>query len=121
MAERERQTLLEGVVGMRAGQLRHRLALQSNTQTADDYGQLTDSWATYDTVWGSVKPLRGDELLQAQQMYANISHLVRVRYNGSILPTHRISHDSRILEINAILNTDERDRELMLYCTEAVD
>ena len=106
---------------MQAGKLRHRLALQSATTTRDTYGAEVETWSTYDTVWGSVEPLRGTERIFAQQVNAKVTHKIRVRSNSSITVQHRILFDSRYFYINSVINPDERNIEIELICSEAVE
>ena len=107
---------------MRAGRLRHRIQLQSSTRTQDAVGGATDSWATYKTVWGEVQPLRGQERILADQIQSEVTHKIRIRYDGdtSVLPEHRAVARSRTFAINAVMNVFERDRERELHCTELV-
>jgi len=110
---------------MKAGKLRHRIELQSNAPTQDSYGEPIASWTTDDTVWASIEPLSGRELLRAQEVHAEVTTRIRVRYPGALgastlTADDRIKHGARIFEIAAVINPDERDRELELLCVEAV-
>lgn len=103
-----------------AGRLRHRIVIQSPTETINSYGEREQTWATFATVWASIEPMRGRELLEAQQINAELSVKIRIRYLASVKPKYRISWDSRTFEINSIANIEERDREIELMCTELV-
>ena len=103
---------------MRAGQLRHYVALQRATVTRDAHGGTVHTWATYANVWAAIEPQSGDEPVTAEAPQAVTTHNVRIRYNSSVKPTDRLAHGSRVLEINAILNIDERNREMRLLCGE---
>ena len=103
---------------MQGGKLRHRVELQSTTGTADGYGQVSETWSTYATVWGSVEPLSGAELVHAQQIHEEITVRIRIRYNSSVESEHRIVHDSRTFEIIAVLDPAERNIENLLMCRE---
>ena len=73
---------------IRNGKLRHRLAIQSGTPTQGEYGEVTNAWATDVTVWGSVRPLRGQELVHAQQVLGRgkiALHFLLVRTPGQSL------------------------------------
>ena len=105
---------------MRAGRLRHRLKLQEATETRDGHGGITRGWVTYSVRWASVEPLRGQELFAAQQINAEITHRVRLRYCDDLTASHRLVFGSRSLNILSILNPEERNRELEVMCKEAV-
>ena len=107
---------------MQTGHLRHRIQLQSSTLTRNSNRERIATWSTYDTVWGSVMPLRGQERLIADQIQSEITHNIILRYDTStaVLPKHRAIHDSRTFEINSVESVEERDRERLLRCKELV-
>ena len=103
---------------MQSGTLRHRITLQSFTTVPDIYGEPIKTWADLATVWAAVEPLRGREYFQAQQTRAEVSYRVRIRHRADILPTMRISHAGKTLEILSVINVNERSAELHLMCRE---
>lgn len=105
---------------IRAGKLRHRVEIRRATEARDDFGGVVQSWTLVAKRWASVDPLRGRERFAAQQVQADVTHKVRLRYTESLMPTDRIVHDGRTFEIGAVLNVSERDREMELLCTESV-
>lgn len=72
------------------GQLRHRVQIQAPTDTRDAFGGNTRTWATIATVWGSVEPLEGDELTEAQQVNARATVRIRIRAYPGLTSKHRI-------------------------------
>jgi len=105
---------------MRAGQLRHRLTLKSRSVTPDSYGQDITAATTQATVWGSVEPLSGRELLLAQQVQADVTHRVRIRFHDGVHPKWTVTHDSRDLHVLSVVDVEERGIEMELLCKEAV-
>lgn len=105
---------------MQAGKLRHRIELQRNVPTRHGMGEQLDSWAKYATVWASVEPLTGTELLNAQQISAEVTHRVKIRFCSDVKPEHQVIHNGRTLEIIAVLNIAERRRSQHLMCKEVV-
>ena len=104
---------------MRSGSLRHYVTIQKVTVTQDsDTGEPSESWSTLAQVWAAVEPLSGREFMNAQQVESQITHRVRIRARDDVTPDMRISHDSRTLNIESVINIEERDRELHLMCTE---
>ena len=98
------------------GSRRHRLAIQANTPTRDAVGGQTDAYATYATVWGSLRPMRGLELVNAQQNYEEVTMKAVIRYRSDIVPSDRIVFETRTLEIVGIIDYDEihQYQELLL-------
>lgn len=106
---------------MRAGQLRHRVELQRRKEGTDDFGEPTDEWETYATVWAAVRPLQGRDRWAAQQVNAEVTHEVEIRHRSDVKAEHRIKHGDRVLRIEAPFDPDERGARLMMPCSEEVE
>lgn len=103
---------------MEAGRLRHRVKLQRYDRVSDGMGGYEEQWVDVATVWASVEPLQGRERFEAQQVQATTSHRVRMRYRSDVKPEMRVLFGSRILHIQAVVDPQERHRELQLLCEE---
>lgn len=103
---------------MQSGKLRHRITIQQPTNTAGSMGQVTTTWSDLATVWASVEPLSGSERWRAQQVQPGVSHKVTLRYLAGVTPAMRVQHGTRYLNIDSVLNTEERNVELVLNCVE---
>lgn len=102
---------------MRAGQLRHKVALQRATVTADAAGQPTKTWATYATVYAEILPLSGREMLAAQRIQSELDTNIRIRYRADVATTDRVVYGSTTYEVSAPpINTSGRSIELILPC-----
>jgi len=102
---------------MKIGKLRNVVEIQELTETRSEFGEVLKSWETTSCPWASVMPLSGQELEIARQINNQISHAVVIRFQ-EISTTNRILFKGRTLEILSILNTEERDRELHIFCKE---
>ncbi len=105
---------------MRAGRLGHIVDIQEATETQDEYGSMGRTWETILARRAFVKPLSGREAEVARQIVATATHEVRMRYLSMLTPAHRLQFGTRTFEIGQKLNVDERNRELVLICTEQV-
>ena len=103
---------------LKAGHLDKRVEIQANTPAANDYGEMVASWATVATVWAAIEPLTGREVLQTQQVQAESSVRIRIRYYSGLTAAHRIKYGSRIFEINSVSNKFERGEHMELMCRE---
>ena len=103
---------------MNAGQLRHRIELQSSDGSKNTFGEKEKIWTTYATVWASIEPLRGRELLWAQQISAELTHHIEIRYNSNVNAKHRARMGVRIFDFNTVKNVDEKDEMLEIFCKE---
>ena len=98
--------------------MRHRITIQQQTVTRDSYGGETVTWSTFAVVYAAVEPIKGQEFFESAKVNAETSHRIRIRHYPGIAPKMQVSWDSRIFRIEAVLNIDERDRELHLICRE---
>lgn len=106
---------------LNAGRLRHRVIIQTPTESVDVLGGISKSWATHATVWAEVQPLSGRELLEAAKTTSRVSHRVTIRELSTVTPKMRISYDSRYLYIESVRRVNNELGEVMeLDCTEAV-
>lgn len=108
---------------MRAGALRHRVTLQSPSGTRDAVGERVTTWVNVaENVPADVEPIAGREELAAAQRQATSSHIVHLRYGSpwsAIDASWRVLFGERVLTIDAPpKNIGERNRELMLTCSE---
>lgn len=109
---------------MRAGTLRHRVTLQTVTETRDADGGVSESWTDTATLWAAVEPLRGREYFSAKALQAEVTTRIRLRYRAGVVPKQRVTwldgsttHTYDILEV---IEPDTRRRELVLMCKELV-
>lgn len=107
---------------MRAGTLRHTVTLQSPGGTKDAFGSRLTTWDDVADVPASVEPISGREQFLAAQRQATTSHIVTIRYGDTwsdIDATWRIKFGARVFTIDAPpRNTEERNKEIILTCTE---
>lgn len=106
---------------MRAGKLRNQIVIQTVTESRDSLGGVSESWATYATVRASIEPLKGTEKFQDKTTLSEVDLKVRIRYLAGVTTKMRILFGTRIFNIHSIINYNEMNRELTLYCVEKVD
>jgi len=105
---------------MRIGKLRHTVQLQRlepNTDT-NTVGEDIQAYAEYAVVFASINTMSGQELERAQQISAEATHKVTVRYVDGVTVQDRVIFDNRIMEVTAIDNPEERNVMLILLCKE---
>lgn len=88
------------------------------------------NWPTVVTRWASIKPLSGRELFMAQQVRADVTHKVVLRYfkdgttfslRAGVKPTMRLVYQQRRkLNVVSCIDIDELHEELELLCIEEV-
>ena len=107
---------------MSAGTKRKRLTLETFAETPDDFGDATaGTYTKLATVWASVQPLRGRELAQFQQVSADVTHRIKMRYRSDLAvltPKDRAVLGSRNFDILSVINVREANVEMELMCKE---
>lgn len=101
-------------ISIRAGNLKRPLFIQQPSVVGG-----IQKWITFAKVWGDVAPGAGLEMAQQLGPTNTVTSTVLIRYRAGVVPKMRISFRGRFLEIIAVINVDEQDRELQLTCREA--
>lgn len=105
---------------MSIGKLRHRLALEQPVNAPDGSGGASVSWQLVANLWGRVEPLRGGENAAGEQLEADVTHRITMRYHGGLVPRNRLKFGTRIFDILVVLNKDERNHWLICQCREVI-
>jgi len=104
---------------MRAGLLRRSITIENNTPTQDATGQEVDSWGTFATGWGEVKPMpTGAEEFMTEQPFSEQYYQVRMRYTpttAGINTRMRLLEGGRVFDIERVHDESDRRREIRLY------
>ena len=111
---------------LRAGQLNRRITLQRQSNAQDSYGGPVRTWLNVATIWADIQPLTGRELESAQRMASEVSHQIVVRYQAIFADTRQVAgyralYRSRIFNIHAALNDEERNVLVTLLASEGLD
>lgn len=86
---------------MRAGDLKHRVILQKPETGYDSIGQPVTGWVFVARLWANVSYLPGLTVIKAGAETSMTRASVRLR-RRAIDPSHRVLHDGRVLNIEAI-------------------
>ncbi len=105
---------------LRSGKLRHLIEIERPFTTHDPEGYARKEWQLLAKTWASIEPIKGEEYFAAAAVQAATTHRVTMRVLPSITvkPWDRLVFKGRILEIEAVMDTEERGRELELLCKE---
>ena len=108
----------EGGMVMDIGKLRHRVTLESYEVLKDNIGTEKRTWRQMTTVWASIEPVSGRELIAIGMEKAEVTTKVTIRYRSNIGPHVRIRFGDRIFEVVSTINPEERNILLSLMCKE---
>ena len=111
-----------------AGELRHRVSIESLTEVDDGHGGFIDTWArVQERMPARVRPLTGRDLETAKQRDPRISHEVAVRYwrnyhtdldGGRARLIYHERKDRPFEVIGPPIDVNERHEDLLLMCRE---
>lgn len=101
-----------------AGSYRHPITIQKQSNTENDYGEKIPTWDDVITVKAGIYPVSGKDYISAVEVNSEITHKVNLRYVPDITADMRIKFGSRIFTIIAIMNFQERGKELQAVCKE---
>lgn len=105
---------------MDIGRLKHRITFQELSRRKNEYGELVDEWLDIKTVWAEIKPVSGNQFFAAKQISSEISHNVYIRYRDELNPSMRIKFKERVFEILYLMNVNEDNRLMQIYCKELI-
>ena len=110
---------------IKAGDLRHRIAIQSQSTTQDAAtGEPSSVWNTVLETWAAIDTVSAMERYQrggAAEFVAQALHRVTMRWPGAgvgIAGGMRVAFGMRMFTIQAVENVQERNRVLKLTCVE---
>lgn len=105
---------------MNSGRLDRQITIERNAGTRDAYGQVSESWGTYKTLWAQKIEAKGTEAQIDAQQQGERPVTFRVRYRDDLLTSDRLVYNSDSYDI---LNFVEIGRRHMLdiICTKYGD
>ena len=102
---------------VRARFLRNKITIQKQQTIRDDTGGYSITWVDIAKVWANVNESRGVEFIENNQVKAESTAKITIRYRNDINETMRILYRGReYLIIAPPVNVNQLDRELILYC-----
>lgn len=107
---------------MKLSELRHRIIIESETQTPDGIGGFTSSWVTFKTVWARIEPTRGNERKYAEKLEQNITHVLTCHAQSVAGVNHsmRVNHNGTIYHIKAVVKLLEVDKWVKIDAVQGV-
>jgi SPP1 family predicted phage head-tail adaptor len=103
---------------VRIGALDHRLALEAPVRASDGGGGSSVSWSLVSEVWGSLTPVTGSEVFDAEGLKGRVTHEIIVRYRTGVTPQMRFRLGTRQFEIRSVVDTGEEHRTLRCLAEE---
>jgi len=105
---------------MRAGPLRHHCAIHKAEQITRPGGGRVESWTELVKVWAEITLPSGRVAVAADQLTAEITAEIRIRYRTDISAGMRVIHKSSTYKVEAAL-ADNDQTMLRLLCSNVVN
>lgn len=102
------------------GRKRHRVTIRKQKITYNAYNEPIITYEDLATVWAEIKPLAGREFWAAQQINAEMTGEIRIRYRSDIKPTMIVKLGSRTFEILSIYDSMEKRQETIMRVKEVL-
>ena len=96
--------------------LDQQVVIEKLTESVDENGSLTESWATLATIWAAVVALRGRELMDRTKVNSVVQWRFRIRWRDDVTPKMRLSWRGDTYDIAAVLDARGRREYLDLMC-----
>ena len=100
------------------GQLRHRITIQSPVEHGDKQGGSDSSFVDVTKTFARITPGAGREFYAQQALRPTLSHQITIRYRAGITPTMRVLFGTRVFDVRAVRDPEERHVWLELTCEE---
>ncbi len=102
------------------GRLRHSITIEQPPVTQDSTGGVYGDWTTFRAVKAEVIPAGGSERDMGGGYQAQSGYVITMRYVSGVTTVMRVNFNGKRMNIDNINNVKERNRVLVLTCTEGV-
>lgn len=111
---------------MDIGSLNRRIEIQQQTTAQDASGQQQQTWTAVYAAWASISVQNSQLLYQTAEFVSKVTHRITLRWTSSIViqPNMRVVYTEPVTgvvhtyNVEALLNTDQRNRILVILAYE---
>jgi len=103
------------------GGKRHLFTLERRAEALDDFGEASLTYTSIGTAWGSLEAIGARERFESQQVKAEVSHRITIRYTAlaaTLTAADRMTLATRTFDIVTPIDKDGRMRELEIVALE---
>jgi len=110
---------------MTVGELRQKVEIQAPRPLPPDRSPEGDpepavAFETIARRWAKLEPVSGNETWQQQQVQAEVTHTLTLRYLASLTPACRVLYQGRVFHLVSCLNVGERNEWTVCQAVEQV-
>lgn len=110
---------------MRAGNLKHKVIIQSIGSTTNDFGEIeAGDFQTFKTVYCSINPVvarKADEIYASNTDFTKAMYKIRIRYIAGVNASMRILWGTRVFNFVSMANYMEANKEIEILAEEAIN
>jgi SPP1 family predicted phage head-tail adaptor len=103
-------------------ELWHFITLQRASLVGDSFGKSINpvTWDDLYSTWAAIYTAGGREVAQASHIVSSVTHVVKIRFNPAVIlrANYRVVYGARYFTVQYIENVKERNRVLLLACSE---
>lgn len=106
---------------MQIGELRNYIKIQNKVMVENENLEKVEEWKDFKECWAEIRPLDGREYWSARQTTSEITGKIKIRYTAGITNKMRVvdeSNGSKIYDIEAVIDTENKHKELVLLVKE---
>jgi SPP1 family predicted phage head-tail adaptor len=103
-----------------AGSYRHPITLQKQSQTKNDYGEKVPTWTDFAQSRAGIYPISGKDFIASAEVNSEVTTKINLRYIPGVTADMRVKFGERIFKIIAVMNFQERNKEIQLMCKEMI-
>ena len=92
------------------GKLDRQITIEQATQGEGPYGEPTETWTPFATVWANAYSGSGKEFVAARQVNAEVSMQFQIRWLAGVSATMRILYDGAYYDIVSLSEVGRRER-----------
>lgn len=103
-----------------AGELTHQIILQIKSIFQDNELNVIEVWNDWRKIWCKPLPKTGREFFKIKTVNSEITEAFKIRYIAGVNPHQRVKFRGKLLEIIEVINTGEKNEELILTAKAAI-
>lgn len=93
---------------MKASKLRHRITILKMDNAKNDYGETTNAWQDYLTLWADFKPLSVNAIVSSKAEGSKVIARCVIRYRRDIDETMQVLHEGTLYNIDGMPLPDDK-------------
>lgn len=103
------------------GKFKSKIQFLQRSSGQDEYGEPSDSWITFKTVWASKTPILGNEYYASLTTDTKVEVKFNCRFIDGVTDKMRIQHKNEVYEILSAIDVKSLHEELLCYCRRLQD